>query len=163
MPKGDNYNRNLKKKFKCIICKCTFYNNPQAHPKYCGKCRKKAHNLKVKEWREKNKERHIINQRKWVEKNRERLRENIIRYEKMNREKRNEKERDYRKKYPEKIKAHNIANKLLLKKECEICGSTRKLERHHPDYSKPSEFVTLCKKCHSKKHRRYKFERQKRK
>lgn len=39
-----------------------------------------------------------------------------------------------------------------LKDKCEFCESTDKLERHHPDYSKPLEFLTLCKDCHELLH-----------
>ena len=35
---------------------------------------------------------------------------------------------------------------------CEICGSTRNLENHHPDYSKPEVLLTLCKSCHRQIH-----------
>jgi protein-arginine kinase activator protein McsA len=31
---------------------------------------------------------------------------------------------------------------------CERCGSTERLSRHHPDYSKPEEIVVLCSACH---------------
>ena len=37
--------------------------------------------------------------------------------------------------------------------KCENCGSTASLVRHHPDYSKPLDTVTLCKSCHGKIHR----------
>jgi len=33
---------------------------------------------------------------------------------------------------------------------CSKCGSTENLEHHHPDYSKPLEYVTLCRHCHRK-------------
>jgi len=35
---------------------------------------------------------------------------------------------------------------------CNFCGSTNNLEKHHPDYSKPSWVVTLCRKCHRNTH-----------
>jgi len=34
---------------------------------------------------------------------------------------------------------------------CEECGSTYKVEWHHPDYSKPLKVIPLCKTCHGKK------------
>jgi len=45
-------------------------------------------------------------------------------------------------------------HELSPMKKCENCGSTNKddLVRHHPDYSKPYETVTLCHKCHSNIH-----------
>ena len=60
----------------------------------------------------------------------------------------------WRKKYPEKIKAQQIAYKIPLGKECQICGSKIKLERHHWRYDKPKLFATLCEKCHKIQHRR---------
>jgi hypothetical protein len=35
---------------------------------------------------------------------------------------------------------------------CANCGSTKNLEGHHPDYSKPSKVQTLCSKCHGAQH-----------
>ena len=34
-----------------------------------------------------------------------------------------------------------------LKDKCEWCGSTENLSRHHSDYSKPVQVLTLCAKC----------------
>ena len=81
--------------------------------------------------------------KKWVEENRERSREIKRKSKKI-----------YIKKYPERIKARKIANKSLLGKKCQICGSTNKLERHHWRYDKPKLFATLCKECHTIQHRR---------
>lgn len=48
----------------------------------------------------------------------------------------------------DKAKAHQLAQKVQAKPECEHCGSTGKLHKHHPDYSKPLEVITLCIPCH---------------
>lgn len=45
---------------------------------------------------------------------------------------------------------------IPLKPNCEVCGSTEKLQRHHDDYSKPFEVMTLCQRCHKKRHREVK-------
>ena len=50
---------------------------------------------------------------------------------------------------PVKYHCRIAAKKYPLKSKCEKCGSTEKLERHHPDHSKPEEFQTLCHKCHN--------------
>lgn len=42
---------------------------------------------------------------------------------------------------------------LQMGTECEWCGSQEELQRHHPDYSKPKEFQTICSPCHSFYHR----------
>lgn len=33
---------------------------------------------------------------------------------------------------------------------CQECGATGKLQRHHPDYSKPDQVEILCIPCHVK-------------
>lgn len=53
----------------------------------------------------------------------------------------------------DKRKANRIALKKIIKLiECEKCGATEKLIRHHSDYSKPESVNILCRKCHSQWH-----------
>lgn len=60
----------------------------------------------------------------------------------------------YRKLNPEKTRARVLANQLIeLGSECEICGSSDNLMRHHPDYSEPLVIVTVCSGCHMNVHR----------
>jgi hypothetical protein len=50
---------------------------------------------------------------------------------------------------PHKKRADMIAFRLVpLKPNCEICGGIERLGRHHKDYGKPLEVLTLCKVCH---------------
>jgi len=43
--------------------------------------------------------------------------------------------------------------KIPLKDHCEKCGTKEKrLIRHHEDYSKPLEFLTVCCQCHKRLH-----------
>lgn len=58
--------------------------------------------------------------------------------------------------YANKIKwfARMKAFDVPLKDKCELCSSTLNLERHHPDYSKPLDFITFCRECHRKLHRK---------
>lgn len=44
---------------------------------------------------------------------------------------------------------------ISLKEKCELCGSTYNLERHHKDYNKPLEVITLCINCHVKTRKNY--------
>ena len=56
---------------------------------------------------------------------------------------------------PEKIKAHNIANRKRWEKEpCSRCGAKDKVEKHHPDYLKPLVVIFLCHACHRAEHRK---------
>lgn len=47
---------------------------------------------------------------------------------------------------------NNSFRLLLTRPSCSKCGSKERIERHHPDYSKPLEFVLLCRACHRKIH-----------
>lgn len=40
--------------------------------------------------------------------------------------------------------------KLIRKTECELCRSSKNIEAHHEDYSRPLEVIWLCKKHHWK-------------
>lgn len=37
---------------------------------------------------------------------------------------------------------------ILKKEKCLFCGSTKKLEFHHTDYTKPLKVICLCRNCH---------------
>jgi hypothetical protein len=58
----------------------------------------------------------------------------------------------YKKKYPEKDKAHKLSKNISKLSYCERCFSNKNLEKHHPNYSKPLEIITLCKRCHTEEH-----------
>jgi len=55
----------------------------------------------------------------------------------------------------DKYKAQYLARiHTELDASCSVCGSTERLERHHPDYSQPLKIVALCVQCHKDLHRR---------
>jgi hypothetical protein len=62
--------------------------------------------------------------------------------------------RRWRKKYPEKVRAHNmvtraIRNGILKKQRCQFSGCKKlKVEAHHPDYSKPLYVIWYCHAHH---------------
>ena len=59
----------------------------------------------------------------------------------------------YKRRYPEKIKAQKLAERNVpIGAYCIKCGAIDNLERHHEDYSKPLEVVTLCDRCHKGVH-----------
>lgn len=48
---------------------------------------------------------------------------------------------------------HNNEHK---KQPCQVCGTTKWIHGHHPDYSKPLEVIWLCAKHHKEEHARLK-------
>jgi hypothetical protein len=59
--------------------------------------------------------------------------------------------------HPERKRATEVVNYALragrlLKTACEVCGE-RKVEAHHPDYSRPLMVVWLCKAHHVATHK----------
>lgn len=63
----------------------------------------------------------------------------------------------YRARYPEKRKATNAVNSMIVsgkwkRKPCEKCGQI-KAEAHHDDYLKPLDVKWLCKTHHMERHR----------
>jgi len=90
-----------------------------------------------------------IYKQKWQENNRDKIKgyrqkEN---YKELNRKLKIEE----RKKFPEKIKARDIANQkieITIYKLCERCNIEFAKERHHNNYSKPLDVELLCRKCH---------------
>lgn len=91
-----------------------------------------------------------------VKLNRERRRRNpqshrdeVKRWKKDNPEKLKKQQERWRTNNPHKVKAQYLAHyHVPLGPCCEECGSTERLERHHPDYDKSLEIITLCKSCH---------------
>jgi len=88
----------------------------------------------------------------------EKFREYHERYNREYRLKHNEELREqYRRYYAEnkeKAYAKKIAERYVpLDSHCEICGATHNLLRHHPDYSKPLDIITVCRSCHNRIHR----------
>ena len=62
-------------------------------------------------------------------------------------------------KYLEKRKVRLKAQrkiKILKNQLCEHCKKEKATDRHHEDYSKPLEIIFLCKKCHTKLHKKLK-------
>jgi hypothetical protein len=58
-------------------------------------------------------------------------------------------------KHPDRYRARKMVynRQIPLAPSCVQCGSGENLERHHPNYSKPLEIITLCRKCHGLAHR----------
>ena len=61
--------------------------------------------------------------------------------------------RNYNFKNKEKLNAERQTLNEPLFDRCEICESSLNLMHHHPDYSEPSIYVTLCASCHAYVHK----------
>ena len=48
--------------------------------------------------------------------------------------------------------ARKAAQRAISASSCEQCGAIEKLQRHHPDLSKPLEVEVLCQPCHAAEH-----------
>jgi hypothetical protein len=107
-----------------------------------------------KKYREKNTLRIAKRRAEWYKKNRE----DILKKAKLFYVEKSEKIKQYasehKKKHRKEANARNYArNHITLEgKQCELCQSTRALQRHHPDYSKPLEIQVLCSSCHRRIH-----------
>lgn len=44
------------------------------------------------------------------------------------------------------------AGELVRPAVCSRCGGGKRIEAHHPDYSKPLEVMWLCRRCHYHEH-----------
>lgn len=60
-------------------------------------------------------------------------------------------EKELRKKNPEKYKAYIISQRMP-RKPCAVCGKTKRVHKHHFDYSKPKEVLFLCAAHHRQIH-----------
>jgi hypothetical protein len=66
-----------------------------------------------------------------------------------------ERSKAWDKRFPQRATAHNRAaaavksGKIAKPAFCEGCGLPKRLEKHHPDYSKPLLVVWFCKPCHA--------------
>ncbi|MEE9215090.1 MAG: hypothetical protein V3U54_09915 [Thermodesulfobacteriota bacterium] len=65
-----------------------------------------------------------------------------------------DKAKRFRRKYPERIRAINLANMLLPDKPCSINRCEKAGHKHHDDYSKPLDVIYLCVKHHMELHHR---------
>ncbi len=61
----------------------------------------------------------------------------------------------WRAEHPVEARAQDAANnavregKLIKPALCEGCGLPKRIEKHHPDYTRPLLVVWLCKPCHA--------------
>lgn len=101
-----------------------------------------------------NKEREQKRRIEYYAKNKERMKELRIKWNALHPGVANKCRVEYAKRHPERQRAQTFSGQYIqVKKACEKCGAVGKLEKHHADYSKPLEVITLCKTCHMQLHR----------
>ena len=68
----------------------------------------------------------------------------------------------YRKANPEKARAHKAVYRAILagvikRLPCAVCGTTKRVHGHHPDYANPLNVIWLCPPHHKKAHQEETF------
>jgi hypothetical protein len=53
----------------------------------------------------------------------------------------------------EKKRCWAISQNIPLDSKCSIYGTTKDIMRHHYDYNKPLEVITVCRSCHALIHK----------
>lgn len=134
-----------------------YYADPQKHINANREYRQ-AHPEKVKASQKKYRQAHPEKMRKYqnifYHKHPEKVKAYHDKYRLANLEKHNEYQKRYSKENPKYRRALNASQLIPKKSACEKCGSRENLQKHHPDYTKPTQFQTLCKRCHLKNHGR---------
>ncbi len=139
---------------KCVICGKKFETNKHAPFRiYCDV------NCKVRSYRTSNLMRINIRRRELYGLNRDKEIERVMRYyEKLGKEGRKEKRKKYSWKwnynykhningFRDKVNAQMLVRSLVDKgviikeKNCVVCGSDKRINGHHEDYSKPTEVI----------------------
>lgn len=142
-----------KKEMKCRDCD-TIVEGYSINRTLCIPCKDASRKKITKKYRESHKEQEKAykKEHRQIPEVKEETRIYQRKYNKDNRGIRREIEIRYKIKYPEKKLAHQKARFLPMKSECEHCRGTDDLQKHHPDYSKPTYVITLCQPCHTKHH-----------
>lgn len=143
------YPNNKSKCKKCVIKYST--ESVKCNPNYYIRWRKNNPE-KLKEYREKHKNKQDEYYLGWYQKNgrprTEKEVENSIKWQKDNRE---------------KVSAHRKLysaikiGKIIRPESCTCCNKKARILGHHPNYSKPLTVVWVCSSCHKKIHRDLSF------
>ncbi|KKN03016.1 hypothetical protein LCGC14_1111920 [marine sediment metagenome] len=154
-----NYPKNRKtREYKitnCVICKERMKIHTP-NKRYCNECRK-IHDKDMARYRYENDENHkrkvIARNLKWTKENKERVLKYQAQWKRGNKERVLKYQAKWKRENKETVNARNMASRHIeLEPECEICGSTKNLQRHHWRYDQPLKVNTLCSYCHNIQH-----------
>jgi hypothetical protein len=148
---------------RCFKCKKVkpisgFYKHPQMPDGFLNKCKECA----KKDSKERERRLRTTDPN-WLASERKRCRAKQANYRKLGlaHKTSNAVKHAWRKRNKLKSRTHSVASravragKITPKSVCEGCGKKHpRLEKHHPDYSKPLEVQWLCPKCHGKTRRK---------
>jgi hypothetical protein len=145
----------VKQCFKCGAVKSRdeFYAHPAMTDGLLGKC-KECTRADVKAYRKSNPHKVRLLKREYAR--RAEVIETRRRWNANNPEKRRAIRHGWEQRNPHKKAAERKLNnairagRMVRSIVCEECGSTQRIEAHHPDYSKPFEVQWLCSLCHGR-------------
>lgn len=100
----------------------------------------------------KNRDEKIKQHRQYRLDNKDKVIEYSQKYYEENKAKKKKWRLQYKNKHKTEMHANALAKRVELAETCTVCGVEENLERHHPDYSKPLDVVTLCRSCHKRIH-----------
>lgn len=148
---------------KCSICQVIkpisqFFKNKCEESGYSYEC-KLCKNKKCKKDRMENPEKYRLKDHKAYESNRDKIIKRKKEYSKTKHAKELACKRSHMQRiiHPFEYNSRQIAKRaiktgILIRKPCEVCGSTEKIHAHHSDYSKPLEVHWLCVLHHKHVH-----------
>jgi len=124
---------------------------------WCNECKaqyRKSPKMKKwnKEWRVKNRKYVAKKAKEYYEENKEVIKKRMKEYNY-----RNWKNNPVEKKKMNcrhRLSQAFVSGKIRKRNTCEICHNSP-AECHHEDYTKPFEFIELCRRCHIKLHEQY--------
>lgn len=145
----------------CKICGLVkplsdYYKHPKMADGHLGKCKEcqkaastSARNANIERYREYDRERSDLPHRVEARSNYSKTRDGKAAHARAN--------SSYRERNPERQAANTaVGNALrdgkLFKLPCWECGSTKRVEGHHPAYSMPLDVIWLCKSHHQQLH-----------
>ena len=141
---GDDDNKKECKECGRALPLDDFYRHPQMSDgrlSFCKECIKR----RTRDRRDQNLDEHRARDREYWHRSKKRRKQTALSSKK------------WRERNPEKARAHNVFHRAMKagkiqRGACQVCGTTKNIEGHHHDYSKPLDVVWLCRHHHGRAH-----------